>query len=241
VVPVVGVPLRPQPPTGERPLRQVINDAYVHALENAGAVPLPLPLVEAERLRPLYERCNALCLPGGADVDPRRYGEEPRAELGTEVQARLDDTEMLLLRWALEDDLPVLAICRGMQLLNVAFGGSLWQDLAAQGVVEPVHDRHDTDRSLLVHELEIERGSRLQEVVQESRLVVNSLHHQGVREVGAGLRVTGRSPDGLVEALEVPGRRFVMGVQCHPEELVDDHPWAARLFSALVAEANGSS
>ena len=240
MVPVVGIPLRPQPPTGERPLRQVINDAYVHALERAGAVPLPLPLVEAERLRPLYDQCQALCLPGGADVDPRRYGEEPRAELRTEVQARLDETELLLLRWALEDDLPVLAICRGMQLLNVAFGGSLWQDLATQGVVEPVHDRHDTDRSLLVHELEIDRGSRLQEVLQESRLVVNSLHHQGVREVGAGLQVTGRSPDGLVEALEVQGQRFVIGVQCHPEELVDDHTWAARLFEALVAEANGT-
>jgi putative glutamine amidotransferase len=221
-------------------LRQVINDAYVRALEHAGAVPLPLPLVDAERLQPLYERCQALCLPGGADVDPARYGEEPRAELGTEVQSRLDETELLLLRWALEDDLPVLAICRGMQLLNVAFGGSLWQDLAMQAVVEPLHDRHDADRSLLVHELEVEHGSRLEKVVQASRVEVNSLHHQGVREVGAGLKVTGRSPDGLVEALEAPDRRFVMGVQCHPEELIDDHPWAARLFGALVAEANGS-
>lgn len=241
MVPVVGIPLRPQPPSGERPLRQVINDAYMHALELAGAVPLPLPLVEAERLRRLYERCQALCLPGGADVDPRRYGEEPRVELGTEVQARLDETELLLLRWALDDDLPVLAICRGMQLLNVAFGGSLWQDLARQAPHNPVHDRHDADRSLLVHDLDVERGSRLEEVVQSQRLTVNSLHHQGVREVGPGLKITGRSPDGLVEALEAPGRRFVIGVQCHPEELVDEHPWAARLFSALVTASNGRS
>ncbi|HEY6379297.1 MAG TPA: gamma-glutamyl-gamma-aminobutyrate hydrolase family protein [Candidatus Dormibacteraeota bacterium] len=237
--PIVGIPLRPQWPTGERPLRQVINDAYVRALERAGAVPLPLPLLSPERLRPLYGRCDALCLPGGADVDPRRYGEEPRAELGTEVHPEVDECELQLLRWALEDDLPVLAICRGMQLLNVAFGGSLWQDLAGQGVVPALHDRHDSERALLVHDVEVEPGTRLANVVGAGRLTVNSLHHQGVRAVGAGLRVSARSTDGVIEGLEVPGRRFVMGVQCHPEELSAEQPWAARLFSALVAEAGG--
>jgi putative glutamine amidotransferase len=239
VPPIVGIPLRPQWPTGERPLRQVINDAYVRALESAGAVPLPLPLMAPERLRPLYERCAALCLPGGADVDPRRYGEEPRVELGTEVHPEVDECELQLLRWALEDDLPVLAICRGMQLLNVAFGGSLWQDLAGQDVVPALHDRHDSQRALLVHDVDVEPGSRLANVVGAQRFTVNSLHHQGVRAVGAGLRVSARSPDGVIEGLELAGHRFVIGVQCHPEELSAEQPWAARLFSALVAEAGG--
>ncbi len=236
--PLVGIPLRPQPGTAGRPPRQIINDAYVAALERAGAVPLPLPLLAApEALRRLYERCEALCLPGGADVDPRHYGEEPRADLGTETQPELDAHELRLLGWALEDDLPVLAICRGMQLLTVALGGSLWQDAERQGAASG-HDGHDGPRHRLLHDLEVAPGSRLEAVLGAARVRVNSLHHQAVREVGPRLRVSGRSEDGLVEAVELPDRRFVVGVQCHPEELGDDQPWASHLFDALVKAAS---
>lgn len=233
---VVGITLRPQPGAPDRPPRLVQNRAYLDAIEAAGAVPLPLPLLrDPDALRVLYERCDAICLPGGPDVEPPRYGEVARDDCGITTAAELDDTEMLLTRWLVADDRPTLAVCRGIQVVNVALGGTLWQDIAVQRAGDPVHDGHNHARDKLVHAVHVEPGSLLHRVLGSDTVQVNSLHHQAINRVGEGLCVSARSDDGLVEAIELPDRRFLLGVQWHPEELVGDHDWARRLFGALVA------
>lgn len=234
--PVVGITLRPQPGGPDRPPRLVQNRAYFDALEAAGAIPLPLPLLrDADRMRVLYDRCDAVCLPGGPDVEPQRYGEDVRPECHVESAGELDDSELLLIRWLVTDDRPTLAICRGIQVLNVALGGSLWQDVAADGVSATAHRQEP--RTTLAHDVQVEPGTLLHRTVGVDRLRVNSLHHQAIRQVGEGLRVSGRAGDGVVEALELPDMRFALGVQWHPEELVAEHETARRLFTALVSAA----
>ena len=234
---VVGITLRPQA-APDLPARLVQNRAYIDAIEAAGAIPLPLPLLrDPEKLRNLYERCDAICLPGGPDVEPLRYGEPAGDDCNLSTAPELDDAEMLLSRWLVADDRPTLAVCRGIQVLNVALGGTLWQDIAAQHASSENHDRHDDVRSRLVHRVHIEPGSLLHRVVGVDSLDVNSLHHQAIRRVGEGLQVSATSDDGIVEAVEMPDRRFLLGVQWHPEELVGEQESARRLFAALVSAA----
>ena len=234
---MVGISLRPQLREGVAP-RQVQNRSYLEAIEAAGAIPLPIPLLgDTERLRALYRLCDALVLPGGPDVEPARYGAAARDDCGLDSAPELDRVELQLLGWALDDDLPVLAICRGIQLLNVALGGTLWQDVVVEGAVSDRHDRHE-DRAALVHSLSIEPSSRLAGIVRATAAEVNSLHHQAIRDLAPGLVATAHSGDGLVEAVELPGRRFVLGVQCHPEEMTAGaQAWPAALFGALVDAA----
>jgi putative glutamine amidotransferase len=233
--PVVGITLRPQSDPS-RPPRLVLNRAFLDAIEAAGAVPLPFPLLrDPDKLRVLYDRCDAICLPGGPDIEPRRYGEEPRDDADISSEAELDETEMLLTRWLVGEDRPTLAICRGIQVLNVALGGTLWQDVATQGVSDV--DHHRSERRLLAHGVRIEQGTLLHRILGRDEVQVNSLHHQAIHRVGEGLQVSARSDDGMVEAMELPDRRFLLGVQWHPEELVGEHDWARRLFEALVDAA----
>ena len=234
---VIGITLRPQPAGAGRPARLVQNRAYFEAIEGAGAVPLPLPLIaDLDRVRVLYERCDAVCLPGGPDVHPEVYGEEVREDCALdEPQHDLDSVEMAVTRWATAEDLPVLAVCRGVQVLNVALGGTLWQDLNTQAVTARMHRQEPRDS--IAHSVEVVPGTLLHRVVDADRIDVNSLHHQAVRELGEGLVIGGRSDDGVVEAVELPDRRFLLGVQWHPEELVGAHASARRLFDALVAAA----
>jgi putative glutamine amidotransferase len=236
---VVGITLRPVTLEGS-PERVLVNRVYCDALERAGATPLGIPTTRDPAVAlPLLDRCDALLLPGGPDVDPHRYGEEARAEWRTEAVAELDAVEAAVLQRALELDLPVLAICRGCQLLNVVRGGTLWQDIAVQEAGDAAHDGESagTPRTQTVHPVVLEPDSILSRVLQATVVGTNSLHHQALREIGEGLRVVGRSPDGLVEAVEMPRRRFVVGLQCHPEEHAATEPWAGRLFAGLVAAA----
>jgi putative glutamine amidotransferase len=234
--PVVGITLRPQPAAPGRPPRLVQNRAYLDAIEAAGAIPLPIPLLrDPEHVRALYERCDAICLPGGPDVEPARYGDEERADCSVETAAELDDTELLLTRWLVGDDRPALAVCRGLQVLNVALGGTLWQDVVVQGASADLH-QHDI-RAEVVHAVHVEPGSLLHRTIGVETLQVNTLHHQAIRRAGEGLHISARAGDGLVEAVEMPDRRFLLGVQWHPEELVGEHEHARRLFAALVSAA----
>jgi putative glutamine amidotransferase len=232
---VVGVPLRPF--TGEDfPPKLALNRAYFEALEAAGATVLPIPIVnDKQRLRSLYELLDALLLPGGADVEPRRYGAVAREDCELSVMPELDEVELALAGWALADGLPLLAICRGIQLLNVACGGTLWQDVNVEGATREKH--HREPRDVPVHEVELEPDSLAAKVAGRTRIEVNSLHHQAIRELGPSLKAVGRSPDGLIEAVEMPTHQFVLGIQCHPEELRKSQPWAPAIFEALVAAA----
>jgi putative glutamine amidotransferase len=200
-----------------------------------------LHLSDDTLLRAAYKQVDALLLPGGEDVNPRHYGEPPHEKCGPPSPAR-DATELALARWAVAEGKPLLAICRGIQVLNVALGGSLYQDIAAQVPGAGRHDWYpDHPRSLRAHDAVLEPDSRLATMVGSASLPVNSLHHQAVKDVAAGLRVVACAPDGVVEALEAAGHPFAMAVQWHPEELAGSDPQAQRLFDALVEAAGATA
>jgi putative glutamine amidotransferase len=232
---VIGVPLRPLT-SGQPAPKLALNRAYFDALESAGAIALPIPITpDAGRLRFYYELLDGLLLPGGADLEPRRYGAAARDDCNLTVMPELDEVELTLARWAIADGLPVLGICRGIQVLNVACEGTLWQDVNVEGATHEDHDREPRD--LLVHGLEVEPGTLLARTLGETHLRVNSLHHQAIRNLGPSLQAVAHSPDGLVEGVELPDREFVLGIQCHPEELSRKEKWAARIFAGLVDAA----
>jgi len=234
--PLIGLPTLAIPP-GPKPPRFGINQSYVRALTAAGCAPVLIPVLDDEdRLRAIYDRLDGIVFPGGADVAPEEYGEEPIDNLNV-VEAPRDRTELMLARWAFAEDLPTLAICRGQQVLNVALGGTLYQDLRHQGVTTVEHsDADGRARNALIHRVRLDPGSRLAQLIEETSIEVNSLHHQSVKDVAASLRVSGTSEDGVIEALESPDRRFWIAVQWHPEEL-DDLPWVQRLFTGFAHAA----
>jgi putative glutamine amidotransferase len=235
--PLVGLPTLAIPP-GPKPPRFGINQSYVRALVAAGCAPVLIPLLDDdERLHAIYERLDGIVFPGGADVAPQEYGEEPIDNLNV-VEAPRDRTELTLARWAVADDLPTLGICRGQQILNVALGGSLYQDLRHQGVTRVEHsDADGRARTAMIHRVRLDPDSRLAQLIDETNIEVNSLHHQAVKTVAAQLRVTGTSDDGVIEALESDDRRFLIAVQWHPEE-IDTLPWVKRLFVGFARAAS---
>ena len=212
------------------------NQAYVQAVVRAGGVPVLVPLVSnLALLGAAYSLLDGLLLPGGEDVGPERYG-EPRHEKCGRVTPVRDEVELTLARWALRDGKPLLAICRGIQVLNVALGGSLVQDIASQIPEAANHTWYPGfPRDRLAHDVHIDDGSRLARICGTDDLPVNSLHHQAVKDLASGLTVAGQAPDGLIEAVEANDHPFAIGVQWHPEELAASNARAQRLFDALVA------
>jgi len=216
-----------------------LNQSYNKAIMAAGGVPLLIPHVEdSESLREIYEMLDGLLLPGGVDIDPQHYNEAPHPKLDP-VDEGMDWIETRLLRWALEDDLPVFGICRGEQVLNVVMGGSLWQDLPSEYAT--VFDHRESFkrkiRDYLAHDVRVDPSSRLAEILQAPRVWVNTSHHHAIKRVAPGLRAVAWSPDDLVEAVESPDHFFVVAVQWHPEEMVKKHENARRLFQAFVQAA----
>jgi putative glutamine amidotransferase len=200
---------------------------YVAALQAAGAEPVPL-LTEV----PIgLDGAAGLLLMGGTDVNPSRYGQEPVPETDEPDDER-DEIELETINQAIQRDLPILAICRGLQLLNVYHGGTLTQHLGS-----PRHDVEAEDKGKPVHEVEIERGTVLAQAIGSQLVQVNSRHHQAVAKIGAGLQVSARDPqDGIVEALERADKRFVVAVQWHPEDQILRQPEQLRLFQRFVEE-----
>ncbi|HET7747729.1 MAG TPA: gamma-glutamyl-gamma-aminobutyrate hydrolase family protein [Vicinamibacteria bacterium] len=212
-----------------------LRDDYVRSIEKAGGLPLVFAPGRAEDARELLDRVDALVLSGGADVDPALYGEARHATVERVFPER-DAFEIALAREALRRDLPLLAICRGHQVLNVATGGTLVQDIPSQLPGARDHDP-DTERWECCHEVEILPGTRLREVVGTDRVAVNSFHHQPVKDLGEGLVLSARGEDGVVEGIEVPGRRYAIGVQWHPESFWDRPRTFQPLFEGLVKAA----
>lgn len=220
---------------GSAPLGVGQNRTYVEALVQAGAAPVLIPHPQDKpRLHSLYTRLHGLLLPGGLDVDPARYG-EPKCDWCGRISPARDDVELTLARWAMDDGKPLLAICRGIQVLNTVLGGTLYQDIQAQVPDAEKHDWHpDHPRDKLAHAVAIVPHTRLARIVGTASLPVNSLHHQAIKDLAPGLSVTARAPDGIVEAVEAEMHPFALGVQWHPEELAGGDARARRLFSALV-------
>ena len=210
-----------------------LRDDYVRSIETAGGLPLVLAPGTPEDAPVLLDHLDGLLLTGGADVDPGLYGEPPH-ETVTQVIPERDALEIALSREALRRDMPILAICRGQQVLNVATGGTLVQDLPSQWKGAVNHDP-DVERWSPAHDVKILPGTRLREILGRDRVTVNSFHHQAVRQPGQGVVVSAYSEgDDVVEAIEVPGRRLAVGVQWHPEAFWDKDGRFQPLFEALV-------
>lgn len=218
----------------------IMNQTYVRTLEQLGALPVMIPLHMTEAsLRGIFERLDGLFLPGGEDIDPANYGAERHDLLGATDKER-DRTELLLTRWAVERGMPVLGVCRGAQMINVACGGSLYQDILSD---RPDLTKHDYfppsfERYRISHPIDIEADSRLAHALGQIH-EVNSMHHQGLDRIGYGLRVVARADDGLPEAVEAPALPYVVGVQWHPEELAKTDQMSANLFYDFVRAAAG--
>jgi putative glutamine amidotransferase len=233
--PVIGIPVGRDVPAGPEYLR--IRGTYSAALAAAGGVPLLIPpLADAAALRQIFELLDGVVFPGGLDVEPGHFGEEQH--ITTQSDEVLDELELRLAGWAVDEELPTLGLCRGQQLLNVALGGSLIQDLRSEGLEHPQSPHHGP-RSEVVHRLDVAPESRLAEVFGVTSFAVNSYHHQAVRRLGRGLRAVAWSPDGVIEGVESLEHPWLLAVQFHPEDLVDVHQPSRRLFRAFVGACEG--
>jgi len=217
------------------PHRLRLNSTYIISLESAGLIPLVIPpLRSAAAARDIVSRVDGLVLTGGEDVEPSLYGQPRSPECGVSNESR-DRTEIALISAAREFRKPVLAICRGPQVLNVALGGTLIQDIPSEVPGALDHDSRD-DRAARVHDVDIDAGSRIADALGATKITVNSLHHQSIRDLAPGLRITARAPDGIVEGVEsADDDWWVMAVQWHPEEMNDSpEPWDRGLFKAFA-------
>jgi putative glutamine amidotransferase len=232
--PIIGIPCHPAYRHGTYRPVYGNNRAYVHAVEEAGGVPVLIPQMhDLSALEALLSHLDGLLLPGGQDLQPQRYGEEPHPRLG-DTDPALDEFELTLAHWALQEDKPILGICRGLQLLNVALGGTLYQDLETQFPHSMRHLYLDLPRTQVTHRVLVEPDSLLEKLCGEREFWANSIHHQAVKEPGKGVCIAARAEDGVVEAIEVPTQRFAVALQCHPEEIYQQVPACARLFAAFV-------
>jgi putative glutamine amidotransferase len=224
--PLIGITIGP-----EAALRSdgftylTLRSTYVRAVELAGGAPVLIPPCNPDALQSLLERLDGIVFPGGPDVDPSEYGEAPHAKI--DVNLGLDAIELPAARWAVQAEVPVLGICRGQQLLNVALGGSLVQHID--------NHRQKTPRQDVSHILRLDADSRLARLLGCDTLEVNSFHHQAVDRLGAGLQAVAWSPDGVVEGLESTEHPWLVCVQYHPEDLIDAHAPSQRLLEGFLA------
>jgi putative glutamine amidotransferase len=211
-----------------------VSSWYVRSVTAAGGLALPLPVQAPEAAEAYVATIDGLLLSGGKDIDPAYYGEEPAKGFGAIDHGR-DAWEMSLFRAALERGLPIFGICKGIQLINVALGGNLYQDLSTHRPGTGLHYPEEMPVDQPFHGLRIEKGSLVESALGGEPVRVNSFHHQAVRDLGRGLKVTATAPDGVIEAIEStdPGS-FILGVQFHPESLTLNYPVFLGLFSAFV-------
>ncbi|NLV74219.1 MAG: gamma-glutamyl-gamma-aminobutyrate hydrolase family protein [Chloroflexi bacterium] len=219
-------------PPKEDDSRVVASASYLNALLQHGALPILLPPpADADTARDLLQACQGLLLTGGGDLAAKTYGTEDGGKL-TFVLPERDRIELMYTRLALELGMPVFGICRGIQTLNVAAGGTLVQDVPSEIPNALVHSTQALD----AHTVEIAAGSLLAEVIGRSgQLMVNSRHHQAAAQAAPILEVTARAPDGVIEAVEARDGRYIVGVQWHPETLLPDDAAAAALFERFAA------
>jgi putative glutamine amidotransferase len=216
--------------------RFALSEFYVKAILAAGGLPLLLPNVEPDLAASYLSRVDALLLSGGLDVDPLYYDEGPHQKLGDLDQVR-DEYELALAKGARDSGMPVLAICRGVQVLNVAYGGTLIQDIPSEVDGALKHEQHSVRQDSLSHRVRIEPGTKLHEIAGgNDEMRVNSFHHQSVKDVANGFVITARTSDGVIEAIEDPRHPFCVGVQWHPERTLENDLTRA-LFAQFVAAA----
>jgi putative glutamine amidotransferase len=211
----------------------VLPARYLRAVEHAGGVPVMLASQPREAIRRLLEILQGLVLSGGDfDIHPRHYGTKPSRHIGT-IKERRTDFELAIASAAMDRDLPVLGVCGGAQAINVALGGSLHQDIAAEFGSSAIE--HTSQNPKGRHAVQIQPGSQLFRIFRRGRVQVNTSHHQCVKDLGRGLIVNARADDGVIEGIESTRHTFVLGVQWHPEALAPRHEAQRRLFSSFIA------
>ena len=227
-----------QRPQGEPPRREMaLGIKYLRAIEAAGGLPVVMPPLEAQAIDPLVERLSGICLSGGPDLSAESYGAKPHPLLGP-TEPELDFFELAVALRADEREMPLLAVCRGCQTLNVARGGNLYQDLPDE-IGRAVQHRQ-TEYDGASHGVEITPGSHLSRALGVTHAQVNSFHHQAVKDLGDGLRAIAFAEDGVIEGIEDPDREFMLGVQWHAEGIASQ-PEQARLFREFVDAARRHS
>ncbi len=233
--PIIGIPMFSNVNSKERKSLSFLGGPnYTRALDLNGGTPFFVPLQLSEpSLRAIYERMDGLLLAGGEDVHPREYGEEVAAYCG-EIDEMRDAAELTLARWALREQKPILAICRGIQLLNVAAGGSLFQDIETQHPDPIAHRWNKEAQQDRWHPVVIDEGTRLARAFGATQLDVNSAHHQALKQVADDLHVIARASDEIIEAVEGANGAFVLGVQFHPERMLEREPRAHGIFREFV-------
>lgn len=232
MLPVIAV----SPSWDNKTGRMIVNQDYINAVTDAGGMPMALPPVEEDAgLLAALTRCDGLLLTGGDDVSPACYGEEILPCCGDLTPER-DRAEQVLIRNAVRRGMPILGICRGMQIVNVALGGSLYQDIATQfggSLRHPCYDIPAGD----AHSMSFLPGTLLRQVIGQEAGMVNSRHHQAVKGLAPGMRVSAKAPDGLIEGMEAADGRPILCVQWHPESIQRRLREQSGLFSWLVKEA----
>ena len=225
-------------PNGDPPQQELaLGLTYPQAIRRAGAVPVVIPPLDVDSIEPLLDGLCGLCLSGGPDLHPSIYGATPHPELGP-TEPHLDSFEVALVRAAEARDLPVLAICRGLQVLNIARGGTLVQDLPSERPSAVQHRQAEVGW-VATHDVRLQAGSLVAACLGETELRVNSFHHQAVDRLGSGLRIVGWADDGTVEAIEAIDRRFTVAVQWHAESMIHS-PEQDRLLTAFAQAATAT-
>ncbi len=233
--PLIGITTHPAHSPDRDSLDRLLND-IVKCVERAGGLPILIPADAAETtLRGLFERLDGILFSGGGDVDPAHYGADATPTVGG-VDGERDRVELTLTRWIVDEAKPFFGICRGAQVFNVALGGTLYRDIEEHPEAQTHTYYPNLPFDLRPHRVQVEADSTLARILGQRAISVNSLHHQAVRDVAAGLRAVACAEDGIVEALEAPDHPFALAVQWHPEAL-PDAPEMQALFAAFVAAA----
>jgi putative glutamine amidotransferase len=213
------------------------------AIERAGGLPVLIPSgLDIATLRAIYDRVDAVMVPGGGDVNPERYNAARHTSVYRVDDAR-DQSEIQVVRWSVEDNRPLFGICRGNQLINIALGGTLVQDIPSLVDTPIKHDypQPEIPHTHRAHNITIDADSRLAQIMGTTTLTVNSLHHQAIEQPAPTVKITAYAPDGVIEALEIPGLHFALSVQWHPEDMIEDDPAMQQLFNAFVQAARESA
>lgn len=209
---------------------------YIKAIDGAGGIPIQLPAIKnTQDFERIFRQVDGLLIPGGCDIAPYFFGEQPEQKLGY-INAAVDRHELALIRLAYDAGIPILGICRGHQVINVAFGGTLYQDIPSALPDAIGHNQSPCGREELYHKIDILPSSRLCRMFGKDSIYVNSFHHQAVKQLGEGLRAVAVAPDGVIEAFEGTGDRFVLGVQFHPENMFGLYPEFSNLFREFIEE-----
>ena len=211
-------------------------DEYSRAICSSGGAPVIIPVAQSrESLLTIISSIKGLILSGGPDINPRFYGEETADGIG-EIDDELDRMELAIAKIAFEKNLPLFAICRGLQTLNVSLGGTLYQDINTQ-IPDVIKHAPNTQKSVNTHTIRIEKQTLLFDIIKRRKIWVNGKHHQAIKDLAPGLKISAVANDGIIEAIEYPTKKFVIGVQWHPEGTWKEDTHSKKLFRAFVKVA----